>query len=390
MRSSSETCGRSVLVRLAAVGLVSAAVAGCSADATRFTADAGGAGGYGGQPSPEVTGSLRPQGTSDTVVATQLPPPSGYSQSGYPQNGYGAGQASYGAPASYAASGPGQPLYGSPAYNSGASAPAGQGTHVVQAGETLESVARTYGIPAAQLGAANNIAPGMTVRTGQALVIPPRGSYTQPAPHATAALPPQKPTHVAAAPLPAPAKPATEEAAKASAASTKVAAAPTAPVQKVSAPAASAVKVETAANVSAAVDDDAGPRTPGSGPQFRAPVRGRVIATFGPKPGGTHNDGVNFAVPEGTAVRAAEDGTVAYAGNELKGYGNLVLIKHADGFVTAYAHNSELMVKRGDQVRRGQIVAKAGQSGNVTTPQLHFEIRKGTQAVDPSRYVAGL
>ena len=99
---------------------------------------------------------------------------------------------------------------------------------------------------------------------------------------------------------------------------------------------------------------------------------------------------MNFAVPEGTAVRAAEDGVVAYAGNELKGYGNLVLIKHADGYVTAYANNSELTVKRGDTVRRGQIVAKAGQTGNVSSPQLHFEIRKGSTAVDPSRYVAGL
>ncbi|UDQ88823.1 M23 family metallopeptidase, partial [Xanthobacter autotrophicus] len=149
-------------------------------------------------------------------------------------------------------------------------------------------------------------------------------------------------------------------------------------------------KVETAAKVTPVEDADDGPRASGSGPQFRAPVRGRVIASFGPKPGGAHNDGVNFAVPEGTAVRAAEDGTVAYAGNELKGYGNLVLIKHADGYVTAYANNSELTVKRGDTVRRGQIVAKAGQSGNVGSPQLHFEIRKGSTPVDPSRYVAGL
>jgi len=149
-------------------------------------------------------------------------------------------------------------------------------------------------------------------------------------------------------------------------------------------------KVETAAKVTPVADADDAPRTAGSGPQFRAPVRGRVIASFGPKPGGTRNDGVNFAVPEGTGVRAAEDGVVAYSGNELKGYGNLVLIKHSDGYVTAYAHNSELSVKKGDTVRRGQIIAKAGQSGDVSSPQLHFEIRKGSTAVDPSRYVAGL
>ncbi len=171
------------------------------------------------------------------------------------------------------------------------------------------------------------------------------------------------------------------------------AAAPTMAVATAAAPAAAAKSTsgKPAAPAAAAAEDaDDAPRTGGSGPQFRAPVRGRVISTFGPKPGGTRNDGVNFAVPEGTSVRAAEDGTVAYAGNELKGYGNLVLIKHADGYVTAYAHNSELMVKRGDTVRRGQIVAKAGQSGGVSTPQLHFEIRKGSQPVDPSQYVAGL
>src|SRR5213075_1402039 len=95
-------------------------------------------------------------------------------------------------------------------------------------------------------------------------------------------------------------------------------------------------------------------------PQFRWPVRGRVISSFGPMTNGQQNDGINLAVPEGTAVRAAEDGVVAYSGNELKGYGNLVLVRHSNGFVTAYAHASELMVKRGDTIKRGQIIAKSG------------------------------
>ena len=124
-------------------------------------------------------------------------------------------------------------------------------------------------------------------------------------------------------------------------------------------------------------------------PGFRWPVRGRVIAGFGPKPTGQQNDGINLAVPEGTPVKAAEDGVVAYAGNELKGYGNLVLVRHANGYVTAYAHASELMVKRGDSVKRGQMIAKSGQTGNVTSPQLHFEIRKGATPVDPMQYLAG-
>ena len=122
-------------------------------------------------------------------------------------------------------------------------------------------------------------------------------------------------------------------------------------------------------------------------PTFRWPVRGRVISGFGPKPNGQHNDGIDLAVPEGTAVRAAEDGVVAYAGSELKGYGNLILIRHANGFVTAYAHASEIMVKRNDTVQRGQVIAKSGQTGSVTSPQLHFEIRKGSTPVDPAQFL---
>ena len=127
----------------------------------------------------------------------------------------------------------------------------------------------------------------------------------------------------------------------------------------------------------------------GGAPQFRWPVRGRVISGFGPMTNGQQNDGVNLSVPEGTSVRAAEDGTVAYAGNELKGYGNLLLVRHNNGFVTAYAHASELMVKRGDTVRRGQIIAKSGATGTVASPQLHFEIRKGSLPVDPMTYLPG-
>jgi murein DD-endopeptidase MepM/ murein hydrolase activator NlpD len=120
---------------------------------------------------------------------------------------------------------------------------------------------------------------------------------------------------------------------------------------------------------------------------FRWPVKGRVISEYGTKPNGLRNEGINISVPEGTGIRAAEGGIVAYAGNELKGYGNLVLIRHEGGWVTAYAHNRELFVKRGDTVRRGDVIAKAGQTGSVTSPQLHFEVRKGATAVDPMRFL---
>jgi len=125
------------------------------------------------------------------------------------------------------------------------------------------------------------------------------------------------------------------------------------------------------------------PNATAAGLDFRWPARGRVIAGFGT--GG--NEGINIALPEGTPVRAAEGGTVAYAGSELKGYGNLILIRHDDGYVSAYAHNRDLLVKRGDNVRRGQVISNSGRTGNVNAPQLHFEIRRGSDPVDPMPYL---
>lgn len=149
----------------------------------------------------------------------------------------------------------------------------------------------------------------------------------------------------------------------------------------------SARKVDTTATASIPPATDAkAVASDENRPEFRWPARGRIIQGF--TSGG--NDGINIAVPEGTQVKAAEGGVVAYAGSELKGYGNLVLIRHPNGFVSAYAHNGELDVKRGDQVKRGQTIAKSGQSGNVGSPQLHFELRKGSTPVDPTRYLAGL
>ncbi len=126
---------------------------------------------------------------------------------------------------------------------------------------------------------------------------------------------------------------------------------------------------------------------PGGLVTFRWPARGRVISEFGTKPGGARNDGINIAVPEGAEVKASKDGTVIYAGNELKGYGNLVLVRHDGGWVTAYAHNSQLRVKRGDAVKRGDTIALAGATGSVSQPQLHFEIRQGNRPVDPRAHL---
>ncbi len=192
---------------------------------------------------------------------------------------------------------------------------------------------------------------------------------------------PQTSPNIAAAKAVIAAQP-TETQASAKPAVTNVA--KTAPVAA-EAPAAKPVRT-AALEQPAAVKSDAAVASEDGTPEFRWPARGRIIQGF--KAG--KSEGINIAVPEGTAVKAAEGGTVAYAGNELKGYGNLVLIRHPNGFVSAYAHNGELLVKRGDTVKRGQVVAKSGQSGDVSSPQLQFQLRKGSNPVDPTQYLAGL
>jgi murein DD-endopeptidase MepM/ murein hydrolase activator NlpD len=131
--------------------------------------------------------------------------------------------------------------------------------------------------------------------------------------------------------------------------------------------------------------DVALPAREGAG--FAWPLQGAVLSTFGPKPGGLHNDGINIKARSGDPIRAAEAGVVVYAGNGLKSYGNLVLVRHAGGWVTAYAHADRILVGRGDTVKKGDVIAWAGQTGGVPEPQLHFEIRKGTAAVDPLKYL---
>jgi murein DD-endopeptidase MepM/ murein hydrolase activator NlpD len=224
--------------------------------------------------------------------------------------------------------------------------------HVVAPGETLHSIARLYKKPVMVLAKANNISPDTMVKVGERITIPDMQPGSVPA-----ALPPR-----AQVPAPGPDLATAESPHSARVATTE------APAQT------NTIKTaEPAGNL----------------PTFRWPARGRIIAGFGPTPNGLQNDGINIAVPEGTPIKAAEDGTVAYAGNELKGYGNLVLVRHDNGFVTAYAHASDILVKRGDVVKRGQLIAHSGQTGNVTSPQLHFEIRKGATPVDPSQYLNG-
>lgn len=131
------------------------------------------------------------------------------------------------------------------------------------------------------------------------------------------------------------------------------------------------------------------PAATGPAPPFGWPVDGRILSGFGPKPGGRFNDGVNLKASQGAAVRSAGDGTVAYAGDAIPGFGNLILITHANGYVTAYGHNEALLVARGKKVGRGEVIARAGATGAVTEPQVHFEIRKNRVPVDPVKVIGG-
>lgn len=155
---------------------------------------------------------------------------------------------------------------------------------------------------------------------------------------------------------------------------------PPAQVEQVAAAAPPPPPKDPAKDAAKDTDDDPPPR---GGGRFLWPVKGKLLSSYGPKPDGMHNDGLNIAASKGAAVVAADNGIVAYAGNELRGFGNLLLIRHADGWITAYAHLDKIEVERGAKVKRGQTVGRVGQTGSVTSPQLHFELRKGSQAVDP-------
>ncbi len=228
--------------------------------------------------------------------------------------------------------------------------------HRVAPGETLFSLGRRYGVNPYRIAAYNGLPRNVQLKVGQSVRIPAASGWSMSASQASGAA--RKASRkVAEAPVH---KPAPKDDAR---------------IEQAQAPAPRRQKVaESAPQEQIAAG-------------FRWPVRGRVISSFGEKPGGVRNEGINIAVPEGADIHAAADGVVAYAGNELKGYGNLVLIRHKDGWVTAYAHNKALFVKRGDRVRAGQVIAKAGSTGSVKTSQLHFELRKGATAVNPLKYL---
>ena len=235
--------------------------------------------------------------------------------------------------------------------------------HEVRRGDTVYGISRRYRVDMSVLARANGISEPYRLSVGQRLRVPVVAAVA-----AVVAAPPAPVKTVARA------KPAA-----------RAGAAP----QRRTRPTAVSAPIPRQAIPRQAIPRQAIPKPPPrSKGSFLWPVQGKLVSGFGPKDDGLHNDGINIAAPRGAAVRAAGDGVVAYAGNELRGYGNLLLVRHAGGWTTAYAHNQRLLVRRGDAVRRGQVIARVGSSGNVATPQSHFELRRGARAVDPVKSLA--
>ena len=215
----------------------------------------------------------------------------------------------------------------------------------VTAGDTLYSLSRRYSVPVNDLAVMNNLSAPFTLSVGQTLKVPDLSGA---------------PVKMATGNAPATAKGDATTAATTAPVKTKISSDPTKKLPTISARSSS---------------------------KFSWPVQGKILSHYGSKSDGLFNDGINIAAAQGTAVKAAENGVVAYAGNEVKGMGNLIIIQHSGGWMTVYAHMGSMVVRRGAKVSVGQKIGTVGATGKVDTPQLHFEIRKGTKAYNPSSYL---
>lgn len=269
----------------------------------------------------------------------------------------------------------------------------------VQAGDTLNGLSRLFGVSVSETAKQNNLSPPYVLEKGQILRLPfaqpglqaefavnaPAPSFASDLAAAENTSVPVKISSVQSESLAPPAgverttslSPAPVDKADPKGFPPQPAAKPVTPV-----PAPQAQKVSV-------VRPPIAPKVPprSGGGKFMRPVDGKIISGFGPKPDGLHNDGINIKAARGTPVRAAENGVIAYTGSEMQGYGNLVLIRHGDRYMTAYAHMDKTLVKKGDVVKAGQSIGTVGSSGGVDSPQLHFEVRKGTEALNPAGYL---
>lgn len=242
--------------------------------------------------------------------------------------------------------------------------------YTVKKDDTIHVVSSLFDVPQSEIVKLNNLSSPYNLRVGQVLRLPtPKEKEAQIQQASAATVAP-----VERAPLP-------DRVDREELAPPPVASSGTTPPQ----PSAQA-PVQTASAAARPKLPDTVPARSGTG-KFSMPVQGNIISGYGPKPDGLHNDGINIRAARGAPVRAAENGTVVYASNELKGYGNLIIVRHADQYMTAYAHMDKMLVKRGENVKAGQSIGTVGSTGGVDSPQLHFEVRKGTKALDPQKYL---
>ncbi len=314
--------------------------------------------------------------------------------------------------------------------------PAGWAEHQVRPGETIYALARRHQVKPAQLASANGLSADAPLKIGQTVRVPSAAKDSAPPPVAAPRIavaraelaPPPAPTSAPAqkpAPRPVAGLEATPVVQPVNATPGRLVPAPRrapleAPLQGATGPVVDdTVEMSTGpaldyqpppmAQQVAVIEPEPGikpaPQKPAAavapaapvrvpdppsraGSGFMRPIDGRTLVSYGTQPGGLRNDGINIAASRGTPVKAADNGVVVYAGNELRGFGNLLLISHAGGWMTAYAHLDTMGVARGDKIARGQKIGTVGMTGNVTSPQLHFEIRKGKQPVDPEQQLA--
>ena len=238
---------------------------------------------------------------------------------------------------------------------------------VVARGDTLYSLSRKYSVPVNDLAVMNNLTPPFNLSVGQKIRVPNLARVSVEQVRTDDVKVAVKSTNATVQTQPQQKRDAKTIAEKVGAEKKVVAT----PVKKISSdPTKKLPKINAR-----------------SSSKFSWPVRGKILSNYGAKSSGLFNDGINIGATRGTAVKAAENGVVAYAGNEVKGMGNLIIIQHEDGWMTVYAHMDSMVVRRGARVSVGQQIGTVGKTGKVDSPQLHFEIRKGTKAYNPTQYL---
>jgi murein DD-endopeptidase MepM/ murein hydrolase activator NlpD len=259
-------------------------------------------------------------------------------------------------------------------YPGSAAGPNAAAVYVVKDKDTVSSVANRFGVSSQTIVSRNRLQPPYSLREGQTLEIPGARVVASSEPPPTQAAAANAPGSVKKDALPPPG---------ASPPATEAAAPPPAPP-----PARTGPAPGTPTPLSPPAKDKEAAVAPAPSPRFAWPVRGKVVSPYGTS-GGQRNDGIDIQAEKGATVQAADGGKVVYAGSEVKNMGNLLLVDHGGGYITAYGYNEQLLVKKGDTVKKGQAIAKVGTSGSATDPRLHFEVRRQSKPIDPTTVLPG-